>query len=366
MTTGRTQFAALRALAALLLACAAPVAATADAEGGSVRVEAYARPGRIYAGQPFEILVEITLPRQVQLGVSPPTGLPEAVKLGEPTVQAPEPRATADGGGEYVLSVAFPALCGMPLKCLPERSLITLQYMVRSFFGHPVPQKERFPVTWRPFEILPLPEEGRPADFGGAVGSFTLKSSLAPAALAPGDVARLTVSLSGEGALNGARLSPPALPPALFKAYPPEALPPQPGELARVASSVVPLSTQAVEIAAATFSYFDPASRSYRTARSRPVRLTFVARAAPSEPAVRTIDLSGQGGEAVSAGVEAGAAIQLHLAPSETSLKTFAVPADEPLTTLGETPDGLWRRVRVRATGRTGWMRGDVPDKGTP
>ena len=43
-----------------------------------------------------------------------------------------------------------------------------------------------------------------------------------------------------------------------------------------------------------------------------------------------------------------------------------SVPADEPLTTLGETPDGLWRRVRGRATGRTGWMRGDVPDKGTP
>lgn len=47
----------------------------------------------------------------------------------------------------------------------------------------------------------PLPEEDRPIDFAGAVGSFTLTSSVAPRAFETGAVIELTVEVRGDGRL---------------------------------------------------------------------------------------------------------------------------------------------------------------------
>ena len=47
----------------------------------------------------------------------------------------------------------------------------------------------------------PLPEEDRPLDFAGAVGSFTLSSSVAPRAFETGAVIELTVEVGGDGRL---------------------------------------------------------------------------------------------------------------------------------------------------------------------
>lgn len=47
----------------------------------------------------------------------------------------------------------------------------------------------------------PLPEEDRPIDFAGAVGAFTLTSSVAPRAFETGAVIELTVEVRGDGRL---------------------------------------------------------------------------------------------------------------------------------------------------------------------
>lgn len=58
-------------------------------------------------------------------------------------------------------------------------------------------------VLGEPLEVSarPLPEVGRPIEFTGAVGTFSLSSSIVPRALEAGSVTELTVEVSGEGAL---------------------------------------------------------------------------------------------------------------------------------------------------------------------
>lgn len=58
-------------------------------------------------------------------------------------------------------------------------------------------------VLGEPLQITarPLPEEERPLDFAGAVGSFTLTSSVTPRAFETGAVIELTIEVGGDGRL---------------------------------------------------------------------------------------------------------------------------------------------------------------------
>ena len=48
-------------------------------------------------------------------------------------------------------------------------------------------------------QVLPLPQEGRPADFGGLVGSFTLEATVEPQQLKAGESVTLTATVRGRG-----------------------------------------------------------------------------------------------------------------------------------------------------------------------
>jgi len=52
-------------------------------------------------------------------------------------------------------------------------------------------------------EVLPLPKEGRPASFAGAVGQFDLDAMVQNPKPAPGDPVTLTVKIGGKGNFNG-------------------------------------------------------------------------------------------------------------------------------------------------------------------
>ena len=58
--------------------------------------------------------------------------------------------------------------------------------------------------------MLPLPEEGRPHDFNGAVGQFTVTARLEPAEVPAGEAAMLHVEVSGTSNIKAA--PPPKLP----------------------------------------------------------------------------------------------------------------------------------------------------------
>ena len=52
-------------------------------------------------------------------------------------------------------------------------------------------------------EVLPLPKDGRPEDFSGAVGKFTMDASVSPKKVSAGEPVTLKVAVSGQGNFEG-------------------------------------------------------------------------------------------------------------------------------------------------------------------
>jgi|SRR5579871_569813 len=136
--------------------------------------------------------------------------------------------------------------------------------------------------------IKPLPDAGKPADFNGAVGHFTIDASLENKNIAAKDVATLKVVVKGNGNLPVVN-APVVKWPDSVEAYDPTAK-------EEVNKTVAPLSgTKTFEyvfspkskgdyiLPAIDFSYFDPTTASYKTVQSS--LLNFTASAATKQKA---------------------------------------------------------------------------------
>jgi hypothetical protein len=143
-------------------------------------------------------------------------------------------------------------------------------------------------VTSPPSEltVLPLPTEGRPPDFNGAVGSFKIAGDLSSPAAAAGDPLTLRMHVTGAG--NFDRVDSPMLERLdQWKTYPPKStFKPSDAvgykgekvfEQPLIASKPGPQTLPGL-----AFSYFDPSSRRYETARSAPLSVTISPSAADS------------------------------------------------------------------------------------
>jgi hypothetical protein len=125
--------------------------------------------------------------------------------------------------------------------------------------------------------VKPLPEEGRPASFGGAVGRFTLEASADRTELAVGDSLSLTLRLEGDGDL--ATCEPPHL--SALGGFDVRGMLDDRGHAVRTivldlapthAGEAAQLGKR--EIPALSFAFFDPAPPgSYRTVESAPIAL---------------------------------------------------------------------------------------------
>lgn len=139
-------------------------------------------------------------------------------------------------------------------------------------------------------EVLPLPAEGRPADFSGAVGTFSLEVGATPTEVDAGDPVTVTITLRGEA--NLAQLQPPAFRAGGgIKVYDPQVADAS-GDQVRVYEQVViPEHAGVTELPALAFSFFDPGSGQYRTARSTAIPL--VVRASERDPGRQIVSASG-------------------------------------------------------------------------
>ena len=205
--------------------------------------------------------------------------------------------------------------------------------------------------------IAPLPEEGRPSDFSGAVGkNFRLRQRLTPPRVHPGDLvtAEYTLEFDGHFPTN-------ALPKVegleAFKAYDAK-------EMKRTGSSVlwkqmlVPNSTAATNAARVTVGYYDVVAKRYAMVEARPQKLVFVSESAAStENTSVLIDAHTSSGTSSPAGVSADAAVKrpliLRFAPSETSPVVATLPPGTDTKTLHTR--GPWRRVATSSV--VGWTR---------
>lgn len=135
--------------------------------------------------------------------------------------------------------------------------------------------------------VKPLPAEGQPDDFGGAVGSFRLRAEADRDEAAVNDAVALTAVVEGTGFLQG--VTPPRLESTPdLKVFEPKATESSRAQGGKLVSRrnwewvVVPLAPGTIAVPRVRFSYFDPEAGTYRTLTAGPEPLT-VRRGAPAE-----------------------------------------------------------------------------------
>lgn len=149
----------------------------------------------------------------------------------------------------------------------------------QTVFGERVPGRTEsmFVGGARDLEIsvAPLPEEGQPPGFLGAIGSFRITASAEPADVKEGESIKLTLALSGRGNLAFFRRpdlerAPGFEPFAFFGAV-------ETKEATRreIVYDLAPRSSSIEEIPSIRFDYFDPEAAAYRAAETPaiPVRV---------------------------------------------------------------------------------------------
>jgi hypothetical protein len=126
-------------------------------------------------------------------------------------------------------------------------------------------------------ESLPLPTEGAPPNFNGAVGDYTMTVTAGPTNVAVGDPITVRVQISGHGALDALTLpDQPAW--RDFKTYPPTQNIKTTDQLGiegikTFEQIVTPQNTDVHELPAFSFSFFDPGAKTYRTLTQPPMQL---------------------------------------------------------------------------------------------
>ncbi len=127
-------------------------------------------------------------------------------------------------------------------------------------------------------EVLDLPEKGKPTNFSGAIGTFSLAVNAQPKTIQPGDPITLKMMIQGTG--NFDRVKAPAFPENNnWKTYPPSSATDDSttiGTKKEFEQAIVPVHQQVSEIPPLHFSYFDPKLKSYITLSSDPISITLL------------------------------------------------------------------------------------------
>jgi len=116
--------------------------------------------------------------------------------------------------------------------------------------------------------VSPLPAEGRPQDFTGAVGDYQFIYNASPVKVKVGDPITVTMSINGTGNFNTV-LQPKLENAEDFKIYEPQV---KTEEHTKTFTQVlIPAIDTITQVPKASFSYFDPAARMYKTITHNPI-----------------------------------------------------------------------------------------------
>jgi len=162
-----------------------------------------------------------------------------------------------------------------------------------NFFGGVEEKQVALATKARRIRVKPLPEEGRPEDFSGAVGEFKLSASAKPTKAEVGDPITLQTSVWGSG--NFDRVTAPALTDgAGWKTYEPSDSFKRSDASGytgrkRFEQAIVPETARIKAIPPVSFSYFDTRSKKYVTLQTKPIPIEltgaasvpYVAKSAP-------------------------------------------------------------------------------------
>ena len=343
----------------------------ADGLGAKLRAE----PAEPYVGEDFSLLLEISTPEGGEVEVAGLRGLPPPSLLAVGQFVDNGVREEHGTDGTTVLVHTFTANA-RPVKAFSFQPDVIAHLRITErkssgFFTSWNTQTRTVRVSSGPFSAKELPEEGRPADFSGAVGRFSLRLEATPTEVMPQDIVELRLSLSGTGYLGEAKPVMPSLPSDLFKTYPPVVAQDTGKDRMVITQSVIPLSTNAVEIGSASMAFFDAKTGIYTNALTVPVRLVFRERERNSDPDVREVVVDTGSKSAAYEGVDVSKFFQLprgknavelkdavviRIAPGASAKVIATLPAGTFVIPL-ETERG-W--IRVKAEGHSGWFPAEI------
>jgi hypothetical protein len=182
---------------------------------------------------------------------------------------------------------------------------------ISSFFGDMIDRRpnlahEMISSNQLTMHVQPLPDQGRPAHFTGAIGQFQVSGEAQPATVAVGEPVTLRFTVSGEGNFDYVRC--PVLPDdPEWKAYVPRSGTNYLEEAHMQAvktfeQSVIPRKNGNVPLPAASFSYFDPTAKQYITV---PIKLPEIVVTGTPPPLVEATPESGGDSVAVTSAPKA-------------------------------------------------------------
>jgi hypothetical protein len=170
----------------------------------------------------------------------------------------------------------------MVIECEVQLPRRRSRDIFESFFDDPFfARTTRQRVASKPvaIEVLPLPTEGKPANFSGAVGNFSLTASVDRTQVKTNEAITLKVKASGDG--NIKILPQPQIElPADFEVYDPKVAENIDHNNDRISGSktwefvIVPRFPGSHEIKPIMLSYFDPRAKAYRVAATSPIALS--------------------------------------------------------------------------------------------
>ncbi len=212
------------------------------------------------------------------------TALTLATAKGEVAIDAKVVRKKIDGHEAFVLTATrtlVPDTVGqftsIPITCRTQR----VTEWRRDLFGDLSPRRSRpIVAAGKPIDILvkPIPSRDRPDSFAGAVGTgFSIDVSANRSVVRVGDPIALTVTVRGDGNLEGISLPPLTASvgwsPDLFQVPSEQVAGHVNANTKQFKLSVRVKSTSVTQIPPVAFSWFDPKQETFQTKESRPIAL---------------------------------------------------------------------------------------------
>lgn len=213
---------------------------------------------------------------------------------------------TAVKPGSFTLNLSMPLTVVVPQRMPdasdPDQFNSFFQNALRAMQG--VKKQVNLSETTETLKVLPLPQEGRPANFSGAVGLFEAESSASPTHVNVGDPVTLTLTITGHG--NFDRVSSDMLSgDANWKTYGAKTHFDPLDSVGYAGTKtfeqpVIPVNGSVHEVPALSFSYFNPERQQYATCTTAPVPVS-VTGAIPAAPAPAPVNALASGANALTA-----------------------------------------------------------------
>ncbi len=273
---------------------------------GSLYLEAKVDRNRVYQNEP--VVVRYRIYTRLNISSYGIAALPNYSGFWTeefPMPQQPQTRREVINGQTYLVAeikktALFPQTVGkkklepLTIECEVQAPRRRSRDIFDQFFDDPfLSRTTRQRISSRPVEIdvLPLPEEGKPANYAGAVGNFSITASVDKTQIKANEAISLKVRANGVGNIK-VLPNPSITLPSDFEVYDPKISENLNHDNDQISGSktweyvIVPRFQGSHEIKPIALSYFDPRAKTYKTAVTAPIMLTVEKGAGDFSPAI--------------------------------------------------------------------------------